>query len=287
MSDFESKFLTNDEEYRVIFESNTPQLEPVPFFNEVLNEFQKILILKIIRPDKVIPAVQSWITNSIGQQYILAPSFELAKCFKDSNQMTPLLIILSSGSDPVTDFLKFAEEQQKSTSVCSLGQGQGPKAEKMIKEQQARGGWVLLQNCHLCVSWLPELERIVEELNDNIHRDFRLWLTSMPSGLFPISILQNGVKMTIEPPKGLRNNLLRTYNNLNDKVLFKAILIKGTERLQEAADLQEIAVLAVSLPRDHPGPQEIWTHRLEHQLRLHERRSASEQETAEDAFRRV
>jgi dynein heavy chain len=49
--------------------------------------------------------------------------------------MTPLLIILSAGSDPVTDFLKFAEEQQKTTSVISLGQGQGPRAEKMIKEQ--------------------------------------------------------------------------------------------------------------------------------------------------------
>jgi len=26
----------------------------------------------------------------------------------------------------------------------SLGQGQGPKAEKMIKEETQRGGWVLL-----------------------------------------------------------------------------------------------------------------------------------------------
>jgi len=41
----------------------------------------------------------------------MSPSFELGKCFKDSNQMTPLLIILSSGSDPVSDYLKFADEQ--------------------------------------------------------------------------------------------------------------------------------------------------------------------------------
>lgn len=62
------------------------------------------------------------------------------------------------------------------------------------------------------------MENLVRELIGNpssVEEDFRLFFSSMPSKKFPIFVLQNSLKVTYEPPKGLRANLKRSFDDMN------------------------------------------------------------------------
>ncbi|KAJ7552868.1 hypothetical protein O6H91_06G073600 [Diphasiastrum complanatum] len=216
-------FKENIQHYKKFFDSPDAHREHLAGDWEIkLNKLQKLLILRCLRVDKAQLGIQDFVAENLGQRFIESPAFDLSSCYKDGSPSSPLIFVLSSGADPMADLLKLAEDLRftKKFEKVSLGQGQGPKAEKLLELGMERGMWVCLQNCHLSQSWMPILERIVDNIDpEKVHKDFRLWLTSMPSLDFPVSILQNGVKMTLEPPKGLKANLLRSYLRFTDKIM--------------------------------------------------------------------
>lgn len=159
------------------------------------------------------PAIANFVQWRIGNYFVEPPLSDLPTVFKDSSAIFPLIFVLSPGADPLAALENFATSKKKDIDKVSLGQGQGPKAEKFIEDGIKSGNWVCLQNCHLAVSWMGSLDKICEELPfKKPHREFRLWLTSYPSKEFPVAVLQNGVKMTNEPPLGLKSNLFSCYN---------------------------------------------------------------------------
>nr|CAH8868280.1 unnamed protein product [Trichobilharzia regenti] len=208
-------------QWKAMYDDLEPHRFSIPGKFSKLDGLEKLVVLRCIRPDKVVPGIQDFIVQNMGQQFIEPPTFDLAGSFSDSNCCSPLIFILSPGADPMNALIKFGVDlgfTGDRIQTISLGQGQGPVAANMIQRAIKDGTWVVLQNCHLAVSWMKSLEKICEEtiVPKNVDVDFRLWLTSYPSPDFPVTILENGVKMTNEPPKGLRSNLLRSY--LNDPI---------------------------------------------------------------------
>uniref|UniRef100_A0A8C4W100 Dynein axonemal heavy chain 1 n=1 Tax=Gopherus evgoodei TaxID=1825980 RepID=A0A8C4W100_9SAUR len=259
-SSFADDFVDNIQEFRAIFDSAEPHREPLPGkWDSTLDSFQKLLPLRCLRGDKVTNAMQDFVAMNLDQRFIEPQTSDLTAVFKESTSTTPLIFVLSPGTDPAADLYKFAEEMKfsKKLTAISLGQGQGPRAEAMMRSAMERGKWVFFQNCHLAPSWMPSLERLMESINpDKVHRDFRLWLTSLPSNQFPVSILQNGSKMTIEPPRGVKANLLKSYISLNDGFLnscskiseFKALLLSLCLFHGNALERRKFGPLGFNIP---------------------------------------
>lgn len=174
----------------------------------------------MFREEKLIFAARDFVARNMGPQFVESPPVLMKDIYADTDNLTPVVFILSTGADPTDMFYTFckAMKMDKKMQVVALGQGQGPRAEAAMEAAQEAGTWVMLQNCHLGKSWLPKLENIIDSFKDhpNLHPDFRLFVTSMPVAYFPVPILQISIKLTTEPPLGIRQNMSGTLAALDD-----------------------------------------------------------------------
>lgn len=65
----------------------------------------------------------------------------------------------------------------------------------------------------------------------------------MPSEKFPVPILQSGIKITNEPPNGVRANLTRTFLAVNEEMWTESKKPKETRRLLFALAFFHAAIL--------------------------------------------
>lgn len=57
--------------------------------------------------------------------YLPCQTSDLSVVFKESSPSTPLIFIMSPGTDPAVDLYKFADVLQFSKKICAISLGQG------------------------------------------------------------------------------------------------------------------------------------------------------------------
>ncbi|XP_028285542.1 dynein heavy chain 2, axonemal [Parambassis ranga] len=208
-------FEQHPRDWNLWFTNSEPENAPLPGdWQRNCNELQKMLIVRSLRQDRVSFCVTTFVINHLGSRFVEPPVLDMKAVVEEADSSTPLIFVLSPGVDPTGALLQLAEASGMSNRfhALSLGQGQAPIAKRMIEDGVRNGHWVFLANCHLSLSWMPELDKLVKELQvKKPHSDFKLWLSSAPHPEFPITILQAGIKMTTEPPKGVKANMKRLY----------------------------------------------------------------------------
>ncbi|KAG8519328.1 Dynein heavy chain 2, axonemal, partial [Galemys pyrenaicus] len=206
---------------------------PINFPWEKLTPFQRLILIKILRPECLENSVRKFVIEKMGNEYLCRNGINLNEVYKESSARTPLILIHPHEIDTTNILLKFAQELKGTTkhvNVISLGRVQATKAEDLIAKAQGDAGqWVCLQNCHYDAVFMDRLGAIVESFsspNVTIDPAFRLWLSAKSDSFFPVPILQKSLKIAVENPQGLKNNLLQTFGYNGSTVVTEEVFEK-------------------------------------------------------------
>jgi dynein heavy chain len=92
--------------YETLYDHKNPETWNFPE-EAPLKAVGRLLVFRAIRPDKFVPMVSRFICEEIGDYYIQPPPFDLALIYGDSKNITPLIFVLSPGSDPMNGLQNF------------------------------------------------------------------------------------------------------------------------------------------------------------------------------------
>uniref|UniRef100_A0A7S1HZX9 Dynein heavy chain n=1 Tax=Eutreptiella gymnastica TaxID=73025 RepID=A0A7S1HZX9_9EUGL len=235
--------------WREWVELEAPERERLPGEWRSLCAFDRLLVIRALRPERIMHAVAAFVATSMGQQYVEPIPFDLRAVMKRSCPRVPLLFILFPGADPINEVeglgneMGYTREQGRFHAVA-MGQLQENVASRSLAEAAEHGGWVMLQNIHLMTKWLPQLDAMIEILSTRplqgltkkvgIHPDFRLFLSAEstldPRQRVPVAIIRRSIKLIDEPPQTLRASMLRAISAYRD----------GLETSSRPADFKRI-----------------------------------------------
>ena len=149
-----------------------------------------MLILKALRPDRLLVAMKTWVEDVFSKGFMdqPGPTEELANVVRsgvdpalrsESGPKEPLLLVNRPGYDVSNRVDDLARELSPPGGLVSIAMG-SPEgyndALRSVEVAAKKGSWVMIKNVHLATTWLEELEKLLHATPCN--DSFRLFLTT-------------------------------------------------------------------------------------------------------------
>ncbi|KAL5021561.1 hypothetical protein ScPMuIL_000716 [Solemya velum] len=230
----------NEKMWKQWFDKDAPEEEVIPDgYNSSLDVFRRLLLVRSWCPDRTMPQARKYIGDTLGPKYAEGVILDLERMWEESKCRTPMVCLLSMGSDPTNNIEALAKKLKIEIRQISMGQGQEVHARRMMSQGLVNGGWLLLQNCHLSLDFVSEMMDTLVE-TEHINDEFRVWVTTEVHLKFPISFLQISIKFTNEPPQGIKAGLKRTYTGLSQDFLDISNMVQWKPMLYGVAFLHTV-----------------------------------------------
>ena len=201
-----------------------PENAPLPEIDDRLEPFDRLLVVRALREDRAMLAALNFVAAVLGKEYAEPLQLDFEQVIDTTTGTTPIIFLLSQGSDPSALIEASAKKRKKMIipqGGISMGQGQEQAAmDATLAAFAGCGEWALLQNCHLGLKFLEELETVLIKTDpDQIGEETRVLVTTEAHKKFPIGLLQMSIKLTNEPPPGIKAGIKRTYGWFNQEML--------------------------------------------------------------------
>ena len=139
---------SDSDEWQKWFDGEMPEVAKFPGdYQKILSPFDRLILLRAMRPDRVTTALRTFINDMMGETYVFQKPFDMEATFKETSNQTPTFFVLFAGVDPTP----WVEALAKTKGITfengnfkniSMGQGQEKPAEAVVEAFAKNGGWV-------------------------------------------------------------------------------------------------------------------------------------------------
>ena len=205
-------------QWRQIVEADVPEICALPQTCNIasqLTPLQKLLVMRAIRSDRILPAAMHFIKQVLGKRYAAEPAINLEDILVQSEDSKLILLIYRREPDIVFNtFLSWTHQLGIPNAVLPSSQTVSPSGfenflETNVNAAASKNGWLLVReigrNHHLFSHILSSIRKL-----DNVPPMFRCVLSMDVSNVdaVPTEVLHHCLRVSVDSPVLMRSSLI-------------------------------------------------------------------------------